>query len=162
MGSKPPITCHGMYPPLLPPPALCPSHNTDIGEPNHSPSLGHNHHPSRPRPHPTVLDSSIGKPAQAIKVHLLAQTVQDANPPNPSPPTHAGAWVGIGTSVTNADGRCTDLLPDPSSHTFRPGIYQIMFETEEYFERTGRKSFYPFVQVGREREMKSLLSPLPG
>ncbi|KAF9645433.1 transthyretin [Thelephora ganbajun] len=91
-----------------------------------------------------VLDSSIGKPAQGVKVKLLAPNVQEPNP------THAGAWIAIGTSVTNADGRCLDLLPPDSagsSYAFQPGIYQIVFETKEYFERTDRKSFYPFVQI---------------
>jgi len=45
------------------------------------------------------------------------------------------------------DGRCLDLLL-PHSSPIQSGIYQIVFETKEYFERTGRKSFYPFVQVG--------------
>ena len=37
----------------------------------------------------------------------------------------------------------------PTEPTLRPGAaYQVVFETKEYFERTGgRKSFYPFVQV---------------
>ena len=43
-----------------------------------------------------------------------------------------------------------DLLPPNSEKpdALQPGTYQIVFETKEYFERTGRKSFYPFVQVG--------------
>ena len=60
--------------------------------------------------------------------------------------TGAAQWTGLGTSMTNADGRCLDLL-SPDLGTLQPGIYQIAFETKEYFERTGRKSFYPFVQV---------------
>lgn len=92
-----------------------------------------------------VLDSSIGKPAQGVKVQLLAPSVQDAVTVAPSSSHGGSAWVGIGTSVTNADGRCLDLLsPDLA---LQPGIYQIVFETKEYFERTGRKSFYPFVQI---------------
>jgi len=96
-----------------------------------------------------VLDSSIGKPAQGVKIQLLAPTVQEPNPPTSS---HAGVWVGIGSSITNADGRCLDLLPpnpaESSSSAPQPGTYQIVFETKEYFERTGgRKSFYPFVQI---------------
>jgi len=93
-----------------------------------------------------VLDSSIGKPAQGVKVQLLAPSIQGTESPTPS---HAGgAWVGMGTSVTNADGRCLDLLPPgPDSPPLQRGTYQIVFETEGYFERTGRKSFYPFVQI---------------
>jgi len=91
-----------------------------------------------------VLDSSIGKPAQGVKVHLLAPNVQETTTATP-PPSHASAWVQLGSSVTNADGRCSDLLP-PSA-ALQPGTYQIVFETKEYFERSDRKSFYPFVQI---------------
>lgn len=93
-----------------------------------------------------VLDSSIGKPAQDVKVQLLAPSVPGPNP------TSGGVWIGIGASTTNADGRCLDLLlPNPasdsSSYALVPGTYQIVFETKEYFERTSRKSFYPVVQI---------------
>ena len=99
---------------------------------------------------PPVLDSSLGKPAHGIKVKLLAARVQDRRTPTPG-----DAWTEIGSSETNADGRCLDLLlllqpplqTDPTISVLQRGIYQIVFETEEYFERTGRKSFYPFVQV---------------
>jgi len=104
-----------------------------------------------------VLDSSIGKPAQGVKVQLLQGPI-GTNQLGPSPsPSHGGTWVEIGTSVTNADGRCLDLLlplpPGPgqpessSSRTLQSGTYQIVFETKEYFEKMGRKSFYPFVQI---------------
>ena len=93
-------------------------------------------------PHPTVLDSSIGKPAQDVKVQLLAPSVQE---PDQLTPAQAGVWVVIGSSVTNEDGRCSDLVPPHL--TLPTGTYQIVFETKEYFDRTSRKSFYPFVQV---------------
>ena len=96
----------------------------------------------------TVLDSSIGKPAQGVKVKLLTTTPRTLE----SDQTHArGEWLGIGYSVTNADGRCLDLVPDDLAEPLQPGTYQIVFETKEYFERTSRKSFYPFVQVGSLR-----------
>jgi len=90
-----------------------------------------------------VLDSSIGKPAEGVRVHLLAPKTTTA------PPAHSSsAWVELGSSVTNADGRCLDLLLLlPSSAALEPGSYQIVFETKEYFERSDRKSFYPFVQI---------------
>lgn len=118
-----------------------------------------------------VLDSSIGKPAQGIPVHLFAQLQT-----GPTHQPHNGAaFVQIGGSLTNADGRCLDLLPQPQPQSqpspsnqgegkkeeekegdpegedprkLRAGRnYQIVFDTKEYFERTGRKSFYPFVQI---------------
>jgi len=88
-----------------------------------------------------VLDSSIGKPAEGVKVHLLAQKTTTTTTPAHS----SSAWVELGSSVTNADGRCVHL-PLPSA-TLEPGSYQIVFETKEYFERSDRKSFYPFVQI---------------
>ena len=57
--------------------------------------------------------------------------------------------------MTNADGRCLDLLPPRDSeeardeHTqLRAGqTYKIIFKTKEYFKRTNRSSFYPWVEV---------------
>lgn len=93
---------------------------------------------------PAVLDSSIGKPAQGVKVQLLTPDILETDP------AHGGQWLGIGSSVTNADGRCLDLVPHDlaKSRALTAGTYQIVFETKEYFDRTSRKSFYPFVQVG--------------
>jgi len=161
MASKSPITCHGTR--VTPPYSF--SHMSIEWRSNRffTFSLG-GWKPIRStllRPGHTVLDSSTGEPARGIKVQLLAQSVavQPTHSTLPAlPPTHAGVWVGVGTSVTNSDGRCLDLLPpsrnadspsgSPPSHALRPGrTYQIVFETEEYFKRTGRKSFYPFVQV---------------
>ncbi len=58
-------------------------------------------------------------------------------------------------SVTNSDGRCTDLLPPRSSERAKlektdpvaGKTYKIIFKTKEYFGRTHRKSFYPWVEV---------------
>ena len=95
-------------------------------------------------PQHTVLDSSIGKPAQGVKVQLFAPSADQDTTHEPP-----GAWVKIGASATDSDGRCSNLLPPPDpDHMLQPGPHQIVFETEEYFKRTGRKSFFPFVQVG--------------
>jgi len=32
-------------------------------------------------------------------------------------------------------------------HLKAGGLYKIVFKTKEYFERTGRKSFYPWVEI---------------
>jgi 5-hydroxyisourate hydrolase len=45
---------------------------------------------------------------------------------------------------TNSDGRCLHLFP-PSLQT--GGLYKIVFKTKQYFERTGKKSLYPWVEV---------------
>ena len=106
----------------------------------------------------TVLDSSIGKPAQSIKVHLFTSPgTTEIGSINIL--TRNITWIPLGTSTTDADGRCLNLLSVPSignpsdptrpttPPTLQPGIYQIVFETKEYFDRSGRSSFYPFVQV---------------
>jgi hypothetical protein len=56
---------------------------------------------------------------------------------------------------TDADGRCMGLLPpssDSSEHTadvahLKAGLYKIVFKTREYFERMGKRSFYPWVEA---------------
>ena len=45
---------------------------------------------------------------------------------------------------TNSDGRLPDLL---KPEEFTPGSYKMRFETEDYFNQTGRDCFYPFVEV---------------
>lgn len=48
-------------------------------------------------------------------------------------------------SVTNADGRCADLL-DPTLR-LAPGIYKMTFMTGPYFLAAGVDTFYPLVEV---------------
>jgi len=92
-----------------------------------------------------VLDSSIGKPAQRVPVLLYATTLSDTSGTTPVERRR------LGQSSTNSDGRCTDLL-DPSSPAIQAEIrdgrtFTIVFQTKEYFEQGGRKSFYPFVEI---------------
>lgn len=61
----------------------------------------------------------------------------------------------IFASVTNSDGRCNDLLPPRGSEQAvkdksdpQAGqTYKIMFKTKQYFNRTNRKTFYPWAEV---------------
>ena len=58
-------------------------------------------------------------------------------------------------SDTNEDGRCLDLLPPAGSELAQKEkteliagqTYKVVFKTKEYFDRTNRKSFYPWVEV---------------
>jgi len=58
-------------------------------------------------------------------------------------------------SETNSDGRCLNLLPprgsndekDKGTQLIAGGEYKIIFQTKEYFDETGRRSFYPWVEV---------------
>lgn len=52
-------------------------------------------------------------------------------------------------SVTNADGRCVDLLSpgDQSARLQSGSLYKIIFETKDYFDKAGMPTFYPWVEV---------------
>ncbi|MDX2731202.1 MULTISPECIES: hydroxyisourate hydrolase [Streptomyces] len=64
-----------------------------------------------------ILDTSIGRPAEAVPVSLAARSGSDAK------------WVTLGGSATDADGRCKDLpaLPVGTTHV------RLDFDTESYF-----------------------------
>jgi 5-hydroxyisourate hydrolase len=75
-----------------------------------------------------VLDTALGKPAAGVPVRLEKKD--------------GDAWVGVGASKTDADGRCRDLAKEASA-----GIYRLTFATGEYFKSMGRASIYPEVAV---------------
>jgi 5-hydroxyisourate hydrolase len=66
--------------------------------------------------------------------------------------------------VTNSDGRCLDLLPVKGSEEEKKestalaagNTYKIVFFTEPYFESSGRKSFYPQVEVCYESKHQDI------
>ncbi|MFJ8823090.1 hydroxyisourate hydrolase [Streptomyces sp. NPDC102467] len=64
-----------------------------------------------------ILDTSIGRPAGGVAISLAARAGSGA------------AWVALGGSATDADGRCKDLpaLPEGTTHV------RLDFETEAYF-----------------------------
>lgn len=66
-----------------------------------------------------ILDTSIGRPAEAVAVQLRARSGRDA------------AWQTLGGSATDADGRCKDLpaLPEGTTHV------RLDFAVEPYFEK---------------------------
>ena len=70
-----------------------------------------------------VLDTTRGRPAAGIIVKLF----------------HAGRLIG--SSVTDADGRCPNLLP--GGFPLHPGAYRLLFEVATYFP----DGFYPEVSV---------------
>jgi len=85
-----------------------------------------------------VLDSSTGKPAAGVLVNI-----QEYN--------EVHSFDLIGSSTTNFDGRCTDLLPardSPDAKELKSGgWYKVTFKTKEYFEKTDRECFYPWVEI---------------
>lgn len=72
-----------------------------------------------------VLDISLGRPAQGIRVTL-----------------EQGADI-LGTGVTDADGR----VPEIKAAAPTPGVYRLRFLVNEYFTAGGRDSFYTEITV---------------
>ncbi|MFE5921239.1 hydroxyisourate hydrolase [Streptomyces sp. NPDC056468] len=66
-----------------------------------------------------ILDTSLGRPAEAVAVQLAARIGRGAD------------WQTLGGSATDADGRCKDLpaLPEGTTHV------RLDFAVEPYFEK---------------------------
>jgi 5-hydroxyisourate hydrolase len=73
-----------------------------------------------------VLDTSLGKPAQGIRVELES----------------GGAIVGSGS--TDVDGRVKDLA---SGASLEAGDYRLTFSVADYFKKTGRETFYTEIAI---------------
>lgn len=79
-----------------------------------------------------VLDLAQGKPAKDVPVRLERREL-------------SGEWVRLGTSRTDGDGRCSQLLPE--NETFRAGIYRLVFDTASYHRTQEVEGFYPVVEI---------------
>ena len=79
-----------------------------------------------------VLDTSRGRPAEGVPVHLEIRSL-------------AGDWETIGRGTTDSDGRLKDLLPQ--GHTLRSGVYRLTFDTRSYYSALNGQSFYPEVSI---------------
>jgi 5-hydroxyisourate hydrolase len=75
-----------------------------------------------------VLDTVLGKPAEGVSVLLERR--------------EGLQWVAVASSVTDADGRCTDLERDATA-----GVYRLTFSTGAYLESNGRTSIYPEIHI---------------
>jgi 5-hydroxyisourate hydrolase len=66
-----------------------------------------------------ILDTSVGRPAEDVAVHLSARSGHEAD------------WQALGGSATDPDGRCKDLpaLPEGTTHV------RLDFAVEPYFEK---------------------------
>ncbi|TFK36984.1 hypothetical protein BDQ12DRAFT_686197 [Crucibulum laeve] len=94
-----------------------------------------------------VLDSSTGKPAEGVFVRLqILEMSKDGGP---------DIFHPLAKGTTNADGRLLDLLPPVGSEEAKKEdtdlkagqTYKIVFKTKDYFDRTNRQSFYPWVEI---------------
>jgi 5-hydroxyisourate hydrolase len=79
-----------------------------------------------------VLDTSIGRPAVGVPVHL-----ERANA--------SAQWESIGRAETDVDGRVRTLLPQGA--VVSRGVYRLTFDTRSYFARGQTRTFYPQVVV---------------
>ncbi|MER6673423.1 hydroxyisourate hydrolase [Streptomyces sp. NPDC000983] len=70
-----------------------------------------------------ILDTSVGRPAEGVAVHLSSRTGRD------------GQWQPLGASATDTDGRCKDLpaLPEGTTHV------RLDFAVEAYFLKSEKK-----------------------
>ncbi|MER6468567.1 hydroxyisourate hydrolase [Streptomyces collinus] len=70
-----------------------------------------------------ILDTSVGRPAEGVAVHLCARSGGAAD------------WQALGGSATDADGRCKDLpaLPEGTTHV------RLDFAVETYFLQSEKK-----------------------
>ena len=73
-----------------------------------------------------VLDTSTGRPAQALRVTLESATGES-----------------LGTGATDTDGRITSIGPQ----RLDAGDYRLRFDTGAWFAATGTPGFYPEVTV---------------
>ena len=73
-----------------------------------------------------VLDTSLGKPAEGVKITL-----------------ERGADI-LATGITNADGRVPEFR---EGHALDEGVYRLRYLIAEYFARSGRETFYSEITV---------------
>ncbi len=78
-----------------------------------------------------ILDTSIGKPAGAVKVDLAQEN-------------EAGLMVAVATGSTNEDGRVAKW---DGEFVLRKTNYRLTFHVAEYFERQGESGFYGDIQI---------------
>ena len=78
-----------------------------------------------------ILDTALGRPVAGVPVTLSFMV--------------NNAWSLLNTVVTDADGRCKDLLP--LTKTLQQGFYRVHFETAAYFKRNGLEGLYPYVEI---------------
>jgi 5-hydroxyisourate hydrolase len=70
-----------------------------------------------------ILNTSTGKPAAQVSVHLYLEDQK------------------IASSQTDSDGRCANLLPD--GHLFTTATYKLVFDVGNVFA----EGFFPHVTV---------------
>ncbi len=78
-----------------------------------------------------ILDTALGRPAAGVPVTLAI--------------FQEGAWKQLGSSHTDADGRCRNLLTE--GHVLDAGVYRIAFSTAVYYDAQNLNGLYPSVEI---------------
>lgn len=76
-----------------------------------------------------ILDTALGKPAAGVTIALEHQDT--------------AGWQPLASGVTNADGRISDLTPQPLA----PGHYRLTADIGSYFAADGRQTLYVNAQI---------------
>lgn len=79
-----------------------------------------------------VLDLAKGKPAKNVPVRLERRE-------------NSGGWTLLGSSQTDDDGRCSQLLPQDDP--LRAGVYRLAFDTASYHLAQKMDALYPVVEI---------------
>jgi len=77
-----------------------------------------------------ILDTSLGRPATGVPVILERADGQH--------------WLTCASCVTDADGRCPDLL---AVEDVRAGRFRLTFATAAYFRAQQQPTLYPEVSI---------------
>jgi 5-hydroxyisourate hydrolase len=78
------------------------------------------------------LDTALGKPATRVPVRLERRK-KDGN------------WQTLGSSETDTDGRCAQLLTE--SQSLEEGRYRLVFDTATYYAAQNVSGLYPVVEI---------------
>jgi 5-hydroxyisourate hydrolase len=79
-----------------------------------------------------VLDTALGKPAARVPVRLERREKD-------------GRWTTLGSSSTDADGRCAQMLAE--SQSVAEGQYRLVFDTATYYAGQKVSGLYPVVEI---------------
>jgi 5-hydroxyisourate hydrolase len=79
-----------------------------------------------------VLDVAQGKPAREVRVTLDRRE-------------RGGGWARLGSSQTDGNGRCDQLLSENEELT--AGLYRLAFDTAGYHAAQNVDGLYPIVEI---------------
>jgi 5-hydroxyisourate hydrolase len=78
-----------------------------------------------------ILDTTRGRPAAGVPI-TLARLIHNT-------------WSLVNDVHTDADGRCSHLLPP--NQPLEAGTWRVHFATEAYFTQQKIEGLYPYVEV---------------